>query len=128
MKTLFEIKISIDLKPVKLIFRLYFLKVKCLLESKDEISVLPVLPLLVFLFQTMFSLLVILFAVTLYARNNTCKFQYWNWSLNWTLLLNIFWKIYLRCSVSLKDCMWIWNTNLSGNVFSQYSLKLHSFQ
>ena len=56
-------------KPVKLIFCLYF--PKCLLESKDEISVLPVLHLLVFLFQTMFS---ILFIIKLYdARNNTCK-------------------------------------------------------
>ena len=37
---------------------------KCLLESKDEISVLLVLHLLVFLFHTMFSLLVILFDIS----------------------------------------------------------------
>ena len=40
-------------------------------ESKDEISVLPVLHLLVFLFHTKFSLLVILFVIKLYAQNDT---------------------------------------------------------
>ena len=44
------------------------------MESKDEIPVLPVLHLLVFLFQTMFLLLVSLFVIKLYARNNTFKF------------------------------------------------------
>ena len=58
-------------KPVKLIFCLYF--PKCLQESKDEISVLPVLHLLVFLLQTMFLLLVIVFVMKLHARNDTFK-------------------------------------------------------
>ena len=66
---MFEIKISIDVKVVKLIFS------KSLLESKDEISVLPVLHLLVFLFQKMFLLLVILFVIKLYVRNNTFKLK-----------------------------------------------------
>ena len=42
-------------------------------KSKDEISVLPVLDLVVFLFQTMLWLLVILFVIKLYAWNNTFK-------------------------------------------------------
>ena len=46
---------------------------KYLLESKDEIAVLPVLHLLVFLFHTMFLLLVILSVIKLYARNKTFK-------------------------------------------------------
>ena len=45
---------------------------KYLLESKDEIAVLPVLHLLVFLFHT-FLLLVILSVIKLYARNKTFK-------------------------------------------------------
>ena len=45
-------------------------------ESKDEISVLQVLHLLVFLFRTMFSLMVILFVIKLYAQNDT--FQLYN--------------------------------------------------
>ena len=36
---------------------------KCDLESKDEISVLPILDLLLFLFHTMISLLVIIFVI-----------------------------------------------------------------
>ena len=43
------------------------------MERKDVISVLPILDLVVFLCQTMFSLLVILFVVKSYARNNTFK-------------------------------------------------------
>ena len=43
------------------------------MESKDEIPVLPVLNLLVFLFQTMLSFLVILFVRKLYVQNNTFK-------------------------------------------------------
>ena len=50
-------------------------------ESKDEISVLPVLHLLVFLFHTKFSLLVILFVIKLYAQNDT--FQLHNDSPFW---------------------------------------------
>ena len=50
---------------------------KCLLERTDKISVLPVLDLLVFLFQTMFSFLVILFVIKLYAGNNTFDFFLW---------------------------------------------------
>ena len=38
------------------------------------VTVLPVLHLVVFLFQTMFLLLVVLFIAKLYARNNTFKF------------------------------------------------------
>ena len=47
---------------------------KCLSERTDKISVLPVLDLLVFLFQTMFSFLVILFVIKLHAGNNTFDF------------------------------------------------------
>ena len=54
-----------------------FLLQKCFVNEyvfwKDELSVLPVLHLLLLLFHTMFSLLVILFVIKLYARNNTFK-------------------------------------------------------
>ena len=40
-------------------------------ESKDEIWVSPVLHLLVFLLHTMLLLLVVLFVIKLYVRNNT---------------------------------------------------------
>ena len=50
------------------------------LESKDKMPVLPVLDPLVFLFQTMFSLVVILFVIKFYARNNTFKFTLFTFS------------------------------------------------
>ena len=49
---------------------------QCLLESKDEISVFPVLHLLVFLFNTIFSLLFIIFIV-----NPSLLFIVKTWSL-----------------------------------------------
>ena len=51
---------------------------KCLFKGKDEISVLPVLNLLVFLFQTMFMLLVILFVIKLYDQKKTFKVIIYN--------------------------------------------------
>ena len=73
-------KIPIDLKLVKLIFRLYFPKENISFTSIRSIGVL---------FQTMFSLLVILFIIKLYARNDTFQMYMYFWALSFRLTL--FW-------------------------------------